>query len=139
MAADAAGSLEALRCATRALKELADLKKLEIRSRHARGELIERDVVAVTVFAPIDQAFRRLVSEMPEAKPSDLLTALSDMAQTIAEATQTSKEKDDSRGARVIADYAEAHAPASEDGFVKETWEATKELQSEIQDLLGKL
>ena len=80
-----------------------------------------------------------LASEMPGAKPADLLNALSDMAQTIAEATQTSKEKDDFRGVRVIDDYAHAHAPASEDGFVKETWKTTKALQSEIQDLLSTL
>lgn len=82
---------------------------------------------------------RILASEMPDAAPADLLRALNDMAQTIAEATQSSKEKDDTRGARVIADYSEAHPPAAEDGFVRETWESTRALQAEIKELLGKL
>ena len=57
----------------------------------------------------------------------------------IAKDVQVSKEKDDRRGEEVIEDYAEAHAPAKDDGFVKETWTKTKELEAEVQKLLAAL
>ena len=40
---------------------------------------------------------------------------------------------------RIIDDYAEAHKPAAEDSFVKETWTVTRRLQQEIQTLLNNL
>jgi hypothetical protein len=64
------------------------------------------------------------------------LRLLTEMQERIARDVQTSKEKDDKRGMRVIKDYAEAHKPAAEDGFVKETWEVTRELQKEIEAIL---
>lgn len=67
------------------------------------------------------------------------LKRLSEMAEKIARDTQESKEKDDVRGARIIKDYPTAHAPAAEDGFVKQTWAETKELQKEIAELVKKV
>ncbi len=49
---------------------------------------------------------------------------------------QSSKEKDDLRGAEVIEDYAEAHKPAKEDSFVKETLGLTTKMKEEIQKLI---
>lgn len=68
-----------------------------------------------------------------------LLKTLSKAQQQIAHDTQKSKEKDDQRGARIIADYAEAHSPATENAFVKETWEVTRKMQKEIRTLIKKL
>ena len=61
------------------------------------------------------------------------------MQEQIANDVQISKEKDDKRGARVIKDYPEAHKPASEDAFVKETWEQTNRIKKEIQNIIGKI
>ncbi|GAB4315164.1 MAG: hypothetical protein Kow0059_07120 [Candidatus Sumerlaeia bacterium] len=70
---------------------------------------------------------------------SDNLKRLSEMAEKIARDTQESKEKDDVRGARIIKDYPTAHPPAADDGFVKQTWAETKELQKEIAELVKKI
>lgn len=77
-----------------------------------------------------------LLAELPGKSVADCLTLLSEMENTIAKSVQESKEKDDKRGAQIIPDYAQAHKPASEDGFVKETWKNTKELQEDINRLL---
>jgi hypothetical protein len=74
-----------------------------------------------------------------DASPASLLMKLSDAMEKIATETQVSKEKDDSRGSRIIDDYAYAHAPASEDKFVKKTWAETRQLQAEIKLLIEKL
>jgi len=80
-----------------------------------------------------------LVQEFAGKSVAQCLNILSDMEQKIAESVQESKEKDDKRGASIIPDYAEAHSPAKEDGFVKETWKKTKEIQDEIKNLVAKL
>jgi len=74
-----------------------------------------------------------------DAKPVDLLDELSKAVEKIAVDTQTSKEKDDQRGARIIDDYPHAHAPAAEDKFVKQTWTETRALQADIAELVRKV
>jgi len=89
----------------------------------------------------VDWAHERKVlnAEYLAAKPKDLLNELKDKLMQIAKDTQESKEKDDQRGVRIIADYAEAHKPAKNDGFVKETHEAVAKQCAEIDALLAKL
>jgi len=82
---------------------------------------------------------RVLVSELKENSIHDNLRLLAKMQEEIAKSVQVSKEKDDIRGARVIDDYPEAHAPASEDSFVKQTHSETRQMVKEIEKLLGKL
>ena len=65
-----------------------------------------------------------------------LLADLQDRERTIARNVEGSKSKDDQRGIRIIDDYATAHSPASEDGFVKETWEEFERISAEIDSLL---
>jgi hypothetical protein len=67
------------------------------------------------------------------------LESLAHSQEIIAKSVQASKEKDDIRGARIIPDYAEAHAPAKTDSFVKETWKETEALNTEISQLLTKI
>jgi len=74
-----------------------------------------------------------------QADPKTLLKQLADAQERIAHDTQSSREKDDRRGMRVIDDYAEAHKPAAADSFVKETWDVTRRMQKEIADLLKTL
>ena len=77
--------------------------------------------------------------ELPNNDIKANLKLLAEMQEEIAKSTQVSKEKDDKRGARTIKDYSLAHKPASEDGFVKETWKLTNEMKAEIEELLKKL
>ncbi len=67
------------------------------------------------------------------------LEALSQMQENIANQVQTSKEKDDRRGEKIIEDYASAHAPAKDDGFVKQVWEEARQMDKEISVLIKAL
>ena len=80
-----------------------------------------------------------LASELKENGIRDNLRLLAEMQEEIAKSVQGSKEKDDIRGARIIRDYPEAHAPASEDSFVKQTHAETNEMKKEIEKLFSKL
>ena len=57
------------------LKNIADYKYREVRVRQQRGELVERDKVAGTVFPLIDVAFSRLVNDVPVALSKQVLAA----------------------------------------------------------------
>ncbi|MBI3317555.1 MAG: DUF4954 family protein, partial [Candidatus Omnitrophica bacterium] len=80
---------------------------------------------------------RILAEEFPGKSPAELLSTLIQMQEKIAQDVQSSKEKDDRRGAEVIEDYAQAHKPAAQDSFVKETWAATAQMKKEIEALLS--
>jgi hypothetical protein len=80
-----------------------------------------------------------LLKEFPGVEVKELLQQLVRAQERIASDVQTSKEKDDRRGAEVIEDYLEAHKPAKEDSFVKETWALTNTLKEEVQQLLSSL
>ncbi len=82
---------------------------------------------------------RLLLSEFPGVGPKELLKILVQTQERIAAQVQSSKEKDDFRGAEVIEDYEDAHKPAKEDSFVKETWGLTAKLKEEVQQLLSAL
>jgi len=78
-----------------------------------------------------------LVEEFAGKDLKTLLMDLVERQEKIADQVQSSKEKDDRRGAEVISDYSEAHPPASEDSFVRETRKATETLKQEVQRLEG--
>ena len=83
---------------------------------------------------------RRLIAqEFPGVGVVDLLKGLVQAQERIAKDVQTSKEKDDRRGAEVIEDYTLAHKPASQDSFVKETWTLTAALKQEVDRLIAQL
>ncbi|PIQ83004.1 MAG: hypothetical protein COV76_00690 [Candidatus Omnitrophica bacterium CG11_big_fil_rev_8_21_14_0_20_64_10] len=90
--------------------------------------------------SPRWQHERKLLNEeFPDGDLKAMLTELAQIQKRIAEEVQSSKEKDDKRGASVISDYAEAHPPASQDSFVKETRKVTEQIVSEIDALIKKL
>lgn len=72
-----------------------------------------------------------------DTSPAEALGELIVQERTIAENVEQSKAKDDTRGARVIDDYAVAHSPAAEDGFVTETWERFRQVEADTQALLS--
>ena len=89
---------------------------------------------------PWEHERRILVSEFGTgASLGELLEELSDAMEQIAVNTQISKEKDDSRGERIIDDYPHAHAPAAEDKFVRKTWAETRALKADIAKLVRKV
>jgi hypothetical protein len=67
------------------------------------------------------------------------LRQLPEMLDRVASAVETSKARDDERGARIIADYTLVHVPAQQDPFVRQTWDETRRLQHEIAELVGRL
>jgi hypothetical protein len=79
---------------------------------------------------------RRILQEFGHTDVVSPLRLLSVTLEKIARAVESSKAKDDVRGAAVIADYADAHVPAAQDPFVLRTWDETRRLQDEIQQLL---
>jgi len=104
-------------------KAAAAAKLLHTRTRRARWEH-ERQILA---------------RELPDSEVRADLELLLEYQGKIGADVEESKCKDDLRGARVIDDYAEAHTPAEEDSFVKQTWAETKALQSEVKKLLAKI
>ncbi|HIE05083.1 MAG TPA: DUF4954 family protein [Candidatus Latescibacteria bacterium] len=82
---------------------------------------------------------RTIAEELPGTSVPELLRTLKDMQEKVARDIEESKRKDDRRGARIIPDYMDAHTPAEEDKFVRQTWQETRKLQEEIDQLLAEL
>ena len=70
---------------------------------------------------------------------SENLERLGDIQDRIAQDTHRSKERDDIRGKKIIADYSEANTLAPDDGFVKETWDKSKSVKAKLEDIIAKL
>ncbi len=74
-----------------------------------------------------------------ERSVAENLERLGEIQERIARDTQQSKERDDIRGRKIIADYTEANTQAPDDGFVKETWEKSRTVKAKLKDLIAKL
>ena len=107
--------------------------------KNALAERGRVDLDAASDDARWEHERQTLLAEFTERDPKALLRELVKQQETIAEAVETSKAKDDKRGARIIDDYAEAHAPAAEDSFVKRTHEATAALKAEVEKIISQL
>ena len=105
----------------------------------AGGLQAARDLSFKTSDARYEHERAILNAEFKGRAVKDLLKELILAQEKIARETQESKEKDDQRGVRIIPDYADAHAPAKEDSFVKETHKVTAALKVEVEALLAKL
>jgi hypothetical protein len=77
-----------------------------------------------------------LRKELPENDLRQDLELLVKMEERIAHDILETKRKDDLRGAKIIDDYAEAHPPSEEDGFVKDTLRYAEELPKKVGKLL---
>jgi hypothetical protein len=79
---------------------------------------------------------------LAELGVTDLVAALRElhtMSERLARAVEESKAKDDKRGREIIDDYADVHAAAAADSFVKQTWTDTRRTQAEIESLIERL
>lgn len=119
---------------------LSGLKK-QVEKTLASGSKSDIGDVLVKKVADSRWEHERVVlsQEFSGKEVPELLRLLVQHQERIAKDVQVSKEKDDNRGARIISDYAHAHSPASSDSFVKETWEVTNKLASDVEGLLAKL
>ncbi len=122
------------------LYALNGLKKKLEKTLAEKGSAAVKDILTAASDDPRWEHERQvLLAEFPGKDVKELLKLLVEYQEKVAKDVQVSKEKDDKRGARIIPDYAHAHAPAEQDGFVKETWEATKKLKADVEALLAQL
>jgi hypothetical protein len=121
-----------------ALQGLAS-RAAELASAGEKGRIA---AICADATADPDWEYRRglIASEGYGARGvAENLERLALMHDRIARDTERSKERDDIRGRKIIADYAEANTPAGEDGFVKETWERARKLGAELRALASAL
>ena len=96
----------------------------------------EKDILTKKTQDPRWEHERSILNqELSSNSIEENLKLLISMQEKIAKDVQVSKEKDDIRGARIIDDYPEAHAPAAEDSFVKQTHQETAQLKEEVEKL----
>ena len=69
----------------------------------------------------------------------DGLRQLPELLEKFGHDVEQSKARDDSRGPRIIDDYAEAHVEADKDPCVLRTWEEMRRLEREVHDLIERL
>ena len=118
---------------------LMGLKK-RLEATHERGQFSKRELSPILTKKTTDARWEHersiLNQELPNNSVEENLKLLATMQEKIAKDVQVSKEKDDVRGARIIDDYPQAHSPAAEDSFVKQTHQETAQLKKEIAALL---
>ncbi|MBY0522449.1 MAG: DUF4954 family protein [Gemmataceae bacterium] len=101
-----------------------------------RARLAESALYVVTDDARWEHQRRLLVDELAVSDVGEALRELPDLLEQEAQAVERSKARDDERGRRIIADYADLHAPAERDPVVRACWDQTRRLQSEVKRLL---
>jgi hypothetical protein len=68
--------------------------------------------------------------------PHELVRLYLEKLRTLAQCVEDSKARDDTRGMRIIPDYADHHNLASENPFVREVWAEVDGIVEEAEDLL---
>lgn len=111
----------------------------EILQKKVSKKTIKKLLTASSKDKRWDNERKILLTELPNNDVAANLRFLLDNLEKIANDVQSSKEKDDKRGRRIIPDYPQAHPPAAEDSFVKETWAETEKKQKAIENLLKKI
>jgi hypothetical protein len=89
------------------------------------------EAILTTVGEPGDWEFQRniLIEEAGIESVAAGLTMLASMAAQVAKDCERTRAKDDTRGARIIPDYAEVHPPAERDRVVRRAWEEVDDFQ----------
>jgi len=77
-----------------------------------------------------------LVEDFGLESPAAGLRMLASMAVRVARAVERAREKDDTRGAKVIDDYAEVHPGAERDRVVRRAWEEASRIEDDVENLL---
>lgn len=77
-----------------------------------------------------------LVNEFGITDTPAALGLLASMSLTIAKDCERARQKDDTRGTRIIDDYAEVHPSADRDRIVRQTWEDSEVIRREVDGFL---
>jgi hypothetical protein len=107
--------------------------------RQGQHASLERLLVLPSAEQPWEHQRQIVVRELGLTDVVEALRQLPPMLEKIAREVERSKAKDDERGPRIIDDYAEVHVAAADDACVQQTWEESRRLQSEVQELLRSL
>ncbi len=70
---------------------------------------------------------------------AEALRQIPPLLEKVAQDVQRARAKDQERGLRVMADYADTHPPADRDPFVVQTWEEARRARAEVERLLARL
>jgi carbonic anhydrase/acetyltransferase-like protein (isoleucine patch superfamily) len=100
---------------------------------------LSRLLVTPTEDSCWEQQRRTLVEDFEMMNVRSALIRMAEMTEIVAEDIERSKSKDDQRGSQIIDDYADAHIRADQDPFILQTWQETRRLQSELNDLIARL
>jgi hypothetical protein len=82
---------------------------------------------------------RILVADYGITSPAAGLSMLATMALEVARDCERAREKDDTRGVRVIDDYADVHPAADRDRIVRQAWEEADRVRDEVAGYLRRL
>jgi hypothetical protein len=80
-----------------------------------------------------------LVEECGLRSVADGLSMLADMALEVAKDCERARGKDDTRGVRIIDDYADVHPAADRDRVVRQAWEDADHIREEVSRFLSRL
>jgi hypothetical protein len=105
----------------------------------AAGPAAARRILETESTDPRWEHQRRLLGDLGVRDVGAGLDQLPPLLEKVAREVERSKAKDDERGARIIDDYKEVHAPAGDDPVVRRTWARARELQAEAEYLLARL
>jgi len=109
-------------------------------SGHPQKKAVSRSYSSVTKNVLWEHQRKLLVLEgFSKRTIKENLNRLKELERAIAQSVQNSKEKDLTRGQRIMSDYSSAHLPASRDYFIMETWAETHSTIRKIDLLLQQL
>lgn len=80
-----------------------------------------------------------LAADFGITDPAAGLGMLPGMAAEVAKDCERSRDRDDTRGVRIIDDYAEVHPPADRDRVVRQAWEDADRIRGEVTTYLLQL
>jgi hypothetical protein len=132
-------ALEAYRFHTRLYALLGLYERALAAARERRRGAAERLLDAASDDPRWEHQRGLLVRELRVSDVACGLRELPGLLERMAGDVERSKARDDVRGPRVIADYADVHVPAERDPFVRQTWGECRRVQEECRRLLAHL
>lgn len=121
-----------------ALRTLWKFIKSKPKSKKKLDTASVLDALGATKNPELLQVKNILREEWPKLSIKRALLELQEKEKLISKAVRISKEKDDTRGRRLIMDYDETHLPALKDSLVLETAKQAKKTRAEIKTFLSK-
>lgn len=113
--------------------------KNRVRDALAGGEDASRLLTAPDGRGEWEYQRQILTEDFGITDPAAGLAMLPGMAVEVAKDCERSRERDDTRGVRVIDDYAEVHPPADRDRVVRQAWEDADRVNAEVATYLLQL